>query len=451
MKLSVTARLCGISIIAFLFVSMATAQKLPFDAIKGEYTNAVAKVDLHVQKLKDAVGVQYSYDLKGLKTKTEQNGDLQGYKLVEKEIARFDKEKTIDGNNAHPDVVSLVASKKKELESIDLKSKQAESQLMSSYVDKLSNLVKSLMIQKKISEAEVVDAERVAYTKMLADLKAGIPQKETVTPVAPQPKEASLWKDITSTFEGGKRLAVGIVLQGEEMKSKESYKPPVEIEYVCKTDSNNIRFSYACSFIFNWECDMNQLRIGNGPAAGQHRAGAGRVPANQFIKIRQVVLNDKMEIYVDNELRGSWDADFSEINAPIIFRSPSDVKPPKITVKSVRVRIPATKEVAADKAVKLKRLDGAGKEIIGNAKDLVGVWKRQTFPPASYTFSEDGTMRITSAYRSGIAAEGNWKVVGNEITIKLGDATVREYSFESSNTFSGKNDGLSRETFTKVE
>jgi hypothetical protein len=127
------------------------------------------------------------------------------------------------------------------------------------------------------------------------------------------------------------------------------------------------------------------------------------------------------------------------------------VKPPKITVKSVRVRIPATKEVAADKAVKLKRLDGAGKEIIGNAKDLVGVWKRQTFPPASYTFSEDGTMRITSAYRSGIAAEGNWKVVGNEITIKLGDATVREYSFESSNTFSGKNDGLSRETFTKVE
>jgi hypothetical protein len=431
MNLRVTARLCGMSIIAFLFVSMATAQKLPFDSIKGEYTNAVVKVDLQVQKLKDAVGVQYSYDLKGLKTKMEQNGDLQGYKLVEKEITRFDKEKTIDGNNAHPDVVSLVASKKKELESIDFKSKQAESQLMSSYVDKLSNLVKSLMIQKKISEAEVVDAERVAYTKMLADLKSGIPQKETVTPVAPQPKETlSSWKDITSTFEGGKRLAVGTVLQGTEMKSKSSYRPPVEIEYVCKTDSNNIRFSYACSFIFNWECDMNQLRIGNGPAAGLHRAGAGRIPANQFIKIRQVVLKDKMEIYVDDELRGSWDADFSEINEPIIFRSPSDVKAPIITVRSVRVRVPASKEVPSEKI------------------NLAGKWNRNV-KNWDFELNANGTFTCINSKDTG-----TWKVNGKNLTMHWFSGTTfpdRSYRIEGDSKFTGDQNGLGNEVFTRVE
>ncbi len=440
MNLNVTARLCGMSIIAFLFVSMATAQKLPFDSIKGEYTNAVAKVDLQVQKLKDAVGVQYGYDLKGLKTKMEQNGDLQGYKLVEKEIARFDKEKTIDiGSNAHPDVVSLVASKKKELESIDFKSKQAESQLMSSYVDKLSNLVKSLMIQKKISEAEVVDAERVAYTKMLVDLKSGIPQKETATPVAPQPKEAlSSWKDITSTFEGGKRLAVGTVLQGVEMISKESFRPPVEIEYVCKTDSNNIRFSYACSFIFNWECDMSQLRIGNGPAAGQHRPGAGRVPANKFIKIRQVVLNDKMEIYVDDELRGSWDADFSEINVPIIFRSPSDVKAPAITVKSVRVRVPASKVVSS---VLTK------KEVDIEKVDLAGKWHRD-FKNWDFDFNADGTFRCINNQITG-----TWKLDGKTVTMHWNSSSTfpdRLFTLKGSSVFSGENAGVGSETFTRV-
>jgi len=75
--------------------------------------------------------------------------------------------------------------------------------------------------------------------------------------------------------------------------------------------------------------------------AGSPIPGKGRVPINQFVTIRQVILNDRMEIYVDDEKRGEVDGDFSKVRDPIAVFSPADVKsPPTLTVKSVSVRNP---------------------------------------------------------------------------------------------------------------
>ena len=148
---------------------------------------------------------------------------------------------------------------------------------------------------------------------------------------------ASQWKEITSDFKGGRRTAEGIVIRGEKTQSKLLYRPPLEIKYVCKTSSTNIRIAYACpQIIFNWEMNMDELRMAGSPIPGK-----GRVPTNQFVTIRQVILNDRMEIYVDDEKRGEVDGDFSKVRDPIAVFSPADVKPPPtLTVKSVSVRNP---------------------------------------------------------------------------------------------------------------
>jgi hypothetical protein len=46
-----------------------------------------------------------------------------------------------------------------------------------------------------------------------------------------------------------------------------TFKPPVEITLVAKTDSTNIRVGYAANqIIFNWELHKKQLRVDGGPA-----------------------------------------------------------------------------------------------------------------------------------------------------------------------------------------
>ena len=75
----------------------------------------------------------------------------------------------------------------------------------------------------------------------------------------------------------------GTVLKGaDRLETTERYQPPVEITVVAKTDSTNLRLAYAADqVIFNWELDESQLRVDGGPANGQHRPGAGHIPAGQ--------------------------------------------------------------------------------------------------------------------------------------------------------------------------
>src|SRR5580698_6122245 len=89
--------------------------------------------------------------------------------------------------------------------------------------------------------------------------------------------------------------AQGIVLTshtgfGQRLSTGCSFRPPVEITVVAKTDSTNLRLVYAADqIIFNWELDPTQLRVDGGPANGRHKRGAGGIPVNQFVTVRWIV------------------------------------------------------------------------------------------------------------------------------------------------------------------
>lgn len=171
--------------------------------------------------------------------------------------------------------------------------------------------------------------------------------QETATSTNSECHRESAWTDITATLLGGTKRPSGIVLKtAQRATTRDAYAVPIEIEYVCKTDSTNLRLAYACDqLIFDWELDPDQLRIDGGPVGGQHRGGVGRITPNRFTTIRQVVYKNKMEVFVANKLRASWAGDFSNIESPISIFSPYDVKGVTLTVKSLRVRKLQNKEI----------------------------------------------------------------------------------------------------------
>jgi hypothetical protein len=114
-----------------------------------------------------------------------------------------------------------------------------------------------------------------------------------------------------------------------------SFKPPVEITIVAKTNSTNLRLRYAAKqVIFNWEVRGDELRVDGGPAAGRHKRGAGAIPVDQFVTIKWIVTGPKQTIYVDDQLRYEHVGDYTQLDSPIsVFGMKSEV-----TVKSIKVR-----------------------------------------------------------------------------------------------------------------
>jgi hypothetical protein len=129
----------------------------------------------------------------------------------------------------------------------------------------------------------------------------------------------------------------GIVLEGgDRLNTPNTFRPPVEITIVAKTDSTNLRIGYAADqVIFNWEMDREQLRVDGGPADGRHKAGAGSIPAGKFVTIRWLVTATNQAIYVGDRLRFEHSGDYSNINKCVsVFPAGGS----KVTVKSISVR-----------------------------------------------------------------------------------------------------------------
>ena len=81
---------------------------------------------------------------------------------------------------------------------------------------------------------------------------------------------------------------------GESATTRATFKPPVEILIEAKTDSINLRMSYAANFVtFNWGGGRTQLRVEGGPGNGQHKAGKGQIPTNKYVSIRWLVTAKK--------------------------------------------------------------------------------------------------------------------------------------------------------------
>ena len=124
--------------------------------------------------------------------------------------------------------------------------------------------------------------------------------------------------------------------KGAAATTEVSFKPAVEILIEAKTDSTNLRLTYAADqVIFNWESGRGQLRVDGGPANGQHRTGAGLIPTNKFVTIRWVVTQKKQSIYVDGKLRFEHSGDYSHLDSPV---SVYGAHGSTVTVKSIKVK-----------------------------------------------------------------------------------------------------------------
>lgn len=128
-----------------------------------------------------------------------------------------------------------------------------------------------------------------------------------------------------------------IVLEGsDKLVSPDLFRPPVEITIVAKTDSTNLRIGYAADqVIFDWEENLDQLRVDGGPAGSQQVDGDGRIPKNKFVTIKWLVTPKHQAVYVDGRLRFEHCGNYSELNKPVsVFPAAGSV----VTVKSITVK-----------------------------------------------------------------------------------------------------------------
>jgi len=144
-----------------------------------------------------------------------------------------------------------------------------------------------------------------------------------------------------AVFAYAKLNTVTVLTGNQHLDSRQAYRPPVEITVVAKTDSTNLRLSYAADqIIFNWELNPSQLRVDGGPANGLHKDGAGQIPKNKYVTIKWVVTTTHQSIYVDGRLRYQHQGDYSQIVRRVsVFPANGSV----VTVKSMTVKpIPNT-------------------------------------------------------------------------------------------------------------
>lgn len=154
--------------------------------------------------------------------------------------------------------------------------------------------------------------------------------------IAPCSEPGTNFVEHISALVGGRTGRPIKIKKGDAAVTKESFTPPVEIEIVAKTDSAELRMSYAADqVIFNWGIIPSQLRVDGGPANGNHKPGVGFIPVNKYVTIRWIVTPKRQVIFVDGEQRYEHSGDYSRINNPVsVFTAGHS----EVSVKSIKVR-----------------------------------------------------------------------------------------------------------------
>ncbi|MCL2488456.1 MAG: LamG domain-containing protein [Oscillospiraceae bacterium] len=148
------------------------------------------------------------------------------------------------------------------------------------------------------------------------------------------------------TFPAEDGVAVIVPYDNAALSTAGEYTLPLKVTAVAKTDSTNIRLYFARGeVILNWECMPSELRIHDiltGEARGFPETG--EVPVNEFAEIVWIVGRDKLELYVNGELRhaGSDYAYIRQLAAQPdkIFRAPIQIGSAwgsTVTVKALTV------------------------------------------------------------------------------------------------------------------
>jgi hypothetical protein len=203
--------------------------------------------------------------------------------------------------------------------------------IAAAYDGKLRQMEERLTKELKLEEAKAVRERRENLGKV-------VPAASAATPMHPTDSDGFVEHMGMLVDSGGSPRKLK---KSESATTKASFKPPVEIIIEAKTDSTNLRISYAANeLIFNWELGP-ELRVGGGPAAGQHKAGAGLIPTNKYVTISWVVTPKQQSVYVDGQLRFEHAGDYSKIDNPVrVFPAHGS----EVTVKTIKVKqLPSTK------------------------------------------------------------------------------------------------------------
>ncbi len=283
--------------------------------------------------------VQYIAALEEGIKKVSAAGDLTGALALRNEQKRFaDTQLFPDQDDAaDPATVKQIrATIRTQIAKVNADRGTRAQALHAKYDAALAQTQVQLTKAQRLDDALLVQAKRdeiktawLTPEVMAAAGKTNVPA--TTTPHAPiaTPKPLTPGKGALAGAGSGREvlgtMAVGapkqeglvVVTTPKGIKSTGTFRPPLEIIYVLKTN-DQLRLRYAADqIIFNWETRKTELRIDGGPAHQQHRPGLGTIPVNQFITIRQVVLPDKMTIFVDGEERTTWQGDFSKVKQEI--------------------------------------------------------------------------------------------------------------------------------------
>jgi len=94
-------------------------------------------------------------------------------------------------------------------------------------------------------------------------------------------------------------------------------RAPFVFRVVGKTDSTNLRMHWhRGELIFNWECNVRELRVHDPATAEQHSLkDKGFITANEWHSIAWEIRLDRMSVTVDGEVRYEGAGDYSGIES----------------------------------------------------------------------------------------------------------------------------------------
>jgi hypothetical protein len=98
-------------------------------------------------------------------------------------------------------------------------------------------------------------------------------------------------------------------------------RPPFVFRVVGKTDSTNLRLHFhRGELIFNWECDVRELKVFDPATAEQHSVkDKGFIATNEWHEILWEIRLDGVRVVVDGEVRFEGSGDYSGIaSAPSV-------------------------------------------------------------------------------------------------------------------------------------
>jgi hypothetical protein len=262
-------------------------------------------------------------------------GDLDGVLAVKAERARHSAQAapTAEELKAMPATLRTVrdtytSSLKKTVDELDRRTAAANAKLAAD----LEALQKRITMTGDIEQA--LKVKRVKES-ILSPAPAA-PLASTPQPAPPPPPAASAdGKEYLTEVTPAHTERPVELKRGERITTKTSFKPPVEITVVAKTEDTNLRLRYAADeIIFNWEGNRTQFRIGGGPGSGKHKQGTGGIPKDTFVTVRWRVTPEKQSVFVDDELRFEHEGDYSQIDKPVTIFAVSS----KLTVQSLKVQ-----------------------------------------------------------------------------------------------------------------